>query len=298
MGFATQLVAGIAGIGAACFAYGTVVERRWYRVRHLTLPGVLRIPGTLRVLHLSDIHLVPRQAHRTAFIRSLTDFEYDLVAVTGDSLGDVGAEQPIVEALGSLTSSKVPGVMVLGSNDLFGPVIKSPLSYFTKPGRRTHGARLDTQRLIDGLAGHGYVTLRNGTAVLATRTGTVAVGGIDDPHLATTVIPPAPQVTPAGGNHALHLGLVHAPYTDALTTLVTAGHDVLLAGHTHGGQVRFPPVGALVGNCDLPLKQVRGVSQFGGRWLHVSVGLGHSKYAPFRFACRPEATIITVTGNH
>lgn len=298
MGVATQLIAGVAGIGVACFAYGTVIERRWYRVRHLTLPGALRSPGTLRILHLSDIHLVPGQTHRTAFIRSLAALDYDLVAVTGDSLGDVGAEQPVIDALGTLTSDKIPGVMVLGSNDLYGPVIKSPLTYFTKPDRRTHGATLDTQRLIEGLAQHHYSTLRNATGVLATRAGSVAVGGIDDPHLATSVVPPVAQVAPTPGNHALHLGLVHAPYVDALTTLVTAGHDVLLAGHTHGGQVRFPPIGALVGNCDLPLNQVRGASRFGNTWLHVSVGLGHSKYAPFRFACRPEATILTLTGDH
>ncbi|MGI8427457.1 MAG: metallophosphoesterase, partial [Actinomycetota bacterium] len=56
----------------------------------------------------------------------------------------------------------------------------------------------------------------------------------------------------------------------------------------------FPPIGAVVGNCDLPLDQIRGESRYAGRWLHVSPGLGHSIYAPFRFACRPEATLVEV----
>jgi predicted MPP superfamily phosphohydrolase len=98
------------------------------------------------------------------------------------------------------------------------------------------------------------------------------------------------------GDAALHLGLVHAPYVAALDALSTAGHDLLLAGHTHGGQVRLPGVGALTANCDLPLAQARGESRWRGRRLHVSPGLGHSKYAPVRFACRPEATLLELRG--
>jgi predicted MPP superfamily phosphohydrolase len=69
----------------------------------------------------------------------------------------------------------------------------------------------------------------------------------------------------------------------------------VLAGHTHGGQVRVPGVGALVTNCDLERSRARGLSPLtpaGGGWLHVSAGLGASPYLPVRFACRPEATVL------
>ena len=89
-----------------------------------------------------------------------------------------------------------------------------------------------------------------------------------------------------------HLGLVHAPYTAALDLLVAAGADVLLAGHTHGGQVRLPGIGALTANCDLPRDQARGLSRWRNRWLHVTPGLGQSCYAPYRFCCRPEASVL------
>ena len=128
---------------------------------------------------------------------------------------------------------------------------------------------------------------------------TVAVGGIDDPHLEDTVIPAPDVLAPAASGEsdaALHLGLVHAPYVAALDALSDAGHDLLLAGHTHGGQVRLPGVGALTANCDLPLSQARGSSRWRDRWLHVSPGLGHSKYTPVRFACRPEATLLELRG--
>ena len=150
-----------------------------------------------------------------------------------------------------------------------------------------------TVSLLDGLARNGVRTLRNDNAVVATPAGPVAVGGIDDPHLQDTVLPNVGAVRPNSDDAVVHLGLVHAPYTAALDLLVDAGHDLLLAGHTHGGQVRVPGVGALVCNCDLPLRQARGVSRYGaGLWLHVSAGAGQSLYAPFRFACPPEATLL------
>lgn len=293
--------------GAACVTYGTVIERRWYRIRRLTVDGALRGPGTLRILHLSDLHLIPGQTHRVRFLNELSELDHDLVAVTGDLLGAAGAEDMTIDALAPLTSRQRPGVVVLGSNDFQGPVPRSPAHYFIDRQREAlragahdpagrRGVHLDTQRLVEGLTGHGYVTLRNTAGTIATPSGTVAVGGIDDPHMASTVLPSPDRVTPRSEGAVLSLGLVHAPYMAALDILVDAGHDLMLAGHTHGGQVRLPGIGALVANCDLPLRQARGLSVHRQVPLHVSVGLGHSRYAPFRFACRPEATLLEVTG--
>jgi predicted MPP superfamily phosphohydrolase len=73
------------------------------------------------------------------------------------------------------------------------------------------------------------------------------------------------------------------------------GYDLLLCGHTHGGQVCVPFYGALVTNCGIDRERVRGVHRYAGdTWLHVSAGLGTSPYAPFRFACPPEASLLTL----
>jgi predicted MPP superfamily phosphohydrolase len=288
-----------AAVGGALLAYG-VAEARWHRLRRLVLPDVLRRPGmTMRVLHVSDVHLARGQDHRVRFLRSLAELEPDLTVITGDLLGDVGVEEAAADAVGALTGPGRPGLFVLGSNDLYGPLWKSPTRYLT--GRRIaiEGTPLATERLIGLLDERGIRTVRNTATAVETRAGTVAVGGIDDPHLEDTVIPAPDVLAPAAsGEHdpALHLGLVHAPYVAALDALSTAGHDLLLAGHTHGGQLRLPGVGALVANCDLPLSRARGESRWRGRWLHVSPGLGHSKYAPVRFACRPEATLLELRG--
>ena len=291
-----RLAAATALVGLGCVAYGTLIERRWYRLRHVPVPGALHNGDRdLRILHLSDLHLIPGQDHRVEFLASLAEQDYDLVVVTGDLLGATDAEDLTAQALAPLTADGQPGLVVLGSNDRYGPTPKSPLSYFTKPNRRVHGHRLDTGRLIEQLDLYGYRTLLDGAATVPTKAGPVAVGAIDDPHLETTVLPEVAALRPQIDDAVLHLGLVHAPYMEALDRLVDAGHDLLLSGHTHGGQVRLPGVGALVANCDLPLDQARGLSRYRSAWLHVSPGLGHSLYAPFRFACRPEATILELT---
>jgi uncharacterized protein len=291
------------GAGAAAAAYATLVEPRWYRLRHVRLPGALRRPGTLRILHVADLHLAPWQHHRVAFLAGLAHVDHDLVVATGDLLGWHDVEQLAADALAPLTSGGRPGLVVLGSNDRFGPVPKSPFAYFHDPERRVHGVPLDTSGFVAALARHGYRTVVDGTADVRTRAGDVTVAGMDDPHLAfgrgvapDDVLPPAAALRPSDEDATLRLGLVHAPYRAALDRLTTAGHDVLLAGHTHGGQVRLPGRGALVANCDIPLDQARGVSRWDGRWLHVSPGLGHSAFAPVRFACRPEATLLELTG--
>ncbi|MGH7425130.1 MAG: metallophosphoesterase, partial [Candidatus Methylomirabilales bacterium] len=71
-----------------------------------------------------------------------------------------------------------------------------------------------------------------------------------------------------------------------------AGFDLIVTGHTHGGQVRLPLVGAVVTNSKLPRRYARGLSRIDGAWLQVNPGLGTGKYAPFRFLCPPEASVL------
>jgi len=94
------------------------------------------------------------------------------------------------------------------------------------------------------------------------------------------------------------IGVSHAPYLRVLEAMSQAGAAMVFAGHTHGGQVCLPAIGALTTNCDLPNKNAKGLSgwNFGGRdmLLNVVAGLGHSIYAPVRFFCRPEVRVITL----
>lgn len=282
-----------AAAAGAALAWG-LVERRWFALRHQTVPALSAQAGSaLRVLHLSDLHLVPDDEPMARFVRASLRHGPDLVVVTGDILGHLRAVGDAVALLTDVVRGR-RGVVVLGSNDRFGPTAKNPLRYLRGPSAVGAGARLDTDRLVAGLSDAGWHVLRNQRVRVETPAGAIDVVGLDDPHIGAAR-PALVDWSPSAANTAMRLGVVHAPYVDAVDRFAAHDVDLTLAGHTHGGQVRIPGIGALVDNCDLPLHMARGLSAYTQRmWLHVSAGLGTSLYAPVRFACRPEATVLDI----
>ncbi len=289
---AQRWAGGIAAATTVGVAWAVGVERRWYTLRHVTVP-VLGPSATrpLRVLHLSDVHQLPGQRHRLDFVRTCVQTGPDVVVVTGDLLESDDSIDEVVDVLTEAVRGRV-GLAVLGAHDYWGPTAKSPTDYLLAPDRRRYGHRLDTTRLVDGLTDGGYEFLDNRRLTVKTPAGLVDVAGLGDPHVEFDRPNLVPRAAPAE-EVALRLGLVHAPYRRALDELADRGMELVLSGHTHGGQLRVPLAGALVNNCDLPLRQSRGLSRYGGDvWLNVSAGLGHSRFAPFRFSCRPEASLL------
>ena len=275
----------------AALTWAAAVEPRLYALRAVTIPvlgpAAMR---PLRLLHLTDLHQLPGQRHRLEFIRRCLDAGPDVVVVTGDLLEADASIDDVVDTLAEAVRDRV-GLAVLGAHDYWGATAKNPADYLFAPDRRKYGRRLDTQRLVDGLTTAGYEVLDNQRTTVKTPAGLIDVAGLGDPHVnlddpaAIDWSPPLPDV-------ALRLGLVHAPYRRALGVFAQQDFSLVLTGHTHGGQLRVPFAGAVVNNSDLPLHQSRGLSRLGDMWLHVSAGLGHSRFAPVRFSCRPEATII------
>jgi predicted MPP superfamily phosphohydrolase len=261
-------------------------------------------PGTadLKVLHLSDLHMAPWQRGKQRFIRELADLEPDLVVDTGDNLGHRIGLLGVKAALEPFRG--VPGVYVWGSNDYWAPQPKSPLRYFAGPSQAmVEPEALDIAALGAHLDSLGWTSLNNRTARLEVRGVVIDAFGTDDPHREYDDL--GALTTGLRGlrsrkkRPALTLGVTHAPYRRILDGFVDRGAELMLAGHTHGGQVCVPFYGALVTNCDIPRDQVKGVSEWAhdGRTaaLEVSAGLGTSIWAPVRFACRPEATLLTLT---
>ncbi len=281
-----------AGLGALAWAAG--YEAHAFRLRRVEVPVLARGARPLRVLHLTDLHLTPSDAKRVAWVRSLAALEPDLVVDTGDNLAHLDAVPTVLDALEPLLH--LPGAFVLGSNDYYAPIPKNPLLYFGGPSRvKVTTAELPTSTLVDALTGAGWADLTNRRDVLEVRGRRVELAGMDDPHLRRDRMP-GPD---AGDPGALRLGVVHAPYRRALDALAADEADLVLAGHTHGGQVCVPFVGALVTNCDLPTRYAKGLHRWTGAdggepWLHVSAGVGTSPYARIRFACPPEATLLTL----
>ena len=303
---ALNTAASLATIGAGGLAYASLIERNAFTVRRASVPVLPSGAASLRVLHISDIHLVPRQARKIEWIRSLAALEPDLVVNTGDNFGDLEALPSVLRALEPLLA--VPGVFVLGSNDYFAPSLKNPARYLTKAhARHKDSVPLPTADLADAFSAAGWADLSNARSTLSVAGQTVELVGVDDPHLhydryAAVAGPRDPSAT-------LTVGVTHAPYTRVLDSMTADGAGLVFAGHTHGGQLCLPFYGTLVTNCDLDRQRAKGLSRWwpgagttpsaeapaDAAWMHVSAGLGTSPYAPVRFACRPEVTLLTLS---
>ena len=285
----TALVA--AGSLVAGVAYATMIERNAFVVREVTMPVLTPGSAPLRVLHLSDFHMRPQQRHKQAWLRDLSRWDPDLVVNTGDNLSHPKAVPSVVQAMGDLLS--VPGLFVFGSNDYFGPKPKNPTSYLFNPSKRLTGEPLPWQDLRAAFTERGWLDMTHTKREIEVKGQLVSVAGVDDPHLTRdrydTIAGPANRAA------NLTLGLTHAPYVRVLDRFAADGYQLVMAGHTHGGQLRLPGYGALVTNCDLDPSRARGASRWGSEMqLHVSAGIGTSPYAPYRFCCRPEATLLTL----
>ena len=288
----TGALLGTAAVGAAGLAYSSGYELRSFRLRQVTVPILPAGQPPLRVLQVTDLHMTPRQRSKQAWVRGLAALEPDLVIDTGDNLAHLQAVPSVLHALEPLLER--PGAFVFGSNDFYAPQPKNPARYFLPAGeRRPTGAPLPWHDLRDGLLEAGWADLTNARATVKVGTRVVELVGVDDPHVKRDRYERVAGRGSAGAD--LTLGVVHAPYHRVVDAMAADGFPLVLAGHTHGGQVRVPFYGALVSNSDLDPRRARGLSRHtASTLLHVSAGLGTSPYAPVRFACPPEATLLTL----
>lgn len=291
---------GAAGVAAAVWGIG--IERHLFTVREATASALAPGSEPIRVLHISDAHMAPWQHRKQDWLASLAQLEPDLIVNTGDNLGHRDGLDGIRRAFDPFAG--IPGVFVHGSNDVVGPTPRNPLRYFLGPSKKHHEpVSLDTAAMDRYFTEElGWTDLNNAAARLTLAGNSVDLFGVNDAHRdwdRLDVLPAAINELGASDADDTRLGVTHAPYQRVLNGFVDLGADSIFGGHTHGGQVRLPGYGALVANCDIPLKQARGLSTWsrGGRTvpLNVSAGCGHSIYAPVRFACRPEATLLTLT---
>ncbi|MBM9460998.1 metallophosphoesterase [Nocardioides sp. zg-536] len=296
----------VAGLGA--LLGGAVTSYAHWEARQYTLRRyevAVLPPGMrpLKVLHLSDLHMVPGQRRKQEWVRDLASLHPDLVIDTGDNLAHRDAVWPVLESLDALLD--VPGVFVHGSNDYFEPGLRNPFAYLLPDDGRRHTdvPELPWRDLSAGLGAAGWLDLTNRRGTLTVGEATLAFAGVDDPHLGYDDLPAI--AGPADPDADLRIGVTHAPYLRVLDQLAADGYEAIVAGHTHGGQVCLPWPGgrALTTNCDLEPARARGLHRHpadsrpgdpGSAALHVSAGLGTNPYLRMRIACRPEASLLTL----
>lgn len=292
-----RVLAGAAAVAVGAVAYGVLVEANDFQVRRVGLPILPEGSPNLRVLHLSDVHLLPSQKQKLDFLRGLTGLHPDLVVCTGDLVSSVAGIDALTGALGSLLD--VPGVFVFGSNDYHLPKFKLPWGYLRKrdpKSRPSQSGDIPTGDLRDALESGAWRDVTDLKLRWELRGVPFEIRGTGDAHQHRDDYP---SVAGAPADGAVSLGVTHAPYLRLLDAMTADGLDLILAGHTHGGQVCVPVHGALTTNCDLPPVHAKGLFTYesGGRTSHVNVsaGIGTSPFAPYRFACRPEVTLLTLT---
>lgn len=291
-----------ATVGGAALAGYALVEARAYTLRDVRLPVLPAGAAPIRVLQVTDLHMTPGQQRKQDWLRGLADLEPDLVVNTGDNLAHRDAVPPVLDALGPLLDR--PGVFVFGSNDYYEPTLRNPFRYLLPDDgtRRTDVPQLPWPDLRRRFTDAGWLDLTNRSTAVSVGGVDIAFTGVDDPHLGYDDL--AAVAGPAPGGADLRLAVAHAPYLRVLDQFAADGYDAILAGHTHGGQVCLPFVGALTTNCDLDNARAKGLHRHpadsrdgdpGSAWLHVSAGLGTNPYLRLRVACRPEATLLTLT---
>ena len=278
----------LAGAAVAGTVYATGWERNAFTLRHHTLPLLAPGSASLKILHISDLHMMPGQKRKQQFVSSLAELQPDLVLNTGDNLSSDRAVPSVVQALGPLLG--LPGAFVFGSNDYYAPVPKNPLPYIGI-GRKKHSAvPLPWRDLKAAFSERGWVDATHRRAEIAVDGRRILVAGVDDPHIGRDHYNKI--AGPAGPGFDLRIGLVHAPEPRVLDRFDADGYDLAVAGHTHGGQLCLP-TGAIITNCGIDRSRVSGPSAWGRNLvLHVSAGLGTSPYVPLRTFCPPEATLL------
>src|SRR5215213_4854230 len=254
------------GLGAGCLAYAGLYEVNAFRLRTIAVRVLPPGANSIRALHISDIHMVPAARARQRWLSGLADLKPDLVINTGDNLAHRDSVPYVVASLGELLKVEDSPKLPWGDLD-----------------REFKQA--------------GWIDLTHTRETLVINGVRLGFRGTDDAHLQQDhYVSVSGPVDRAECDVAI--GVTHSPYRRVLDAITSDGHDLIMTGHTHGGQVCVPYYGALVTNCDLDRARAKGLSRYEAAghesWLHVSAGLGTSPYAPIRFACPPEATLLTL----
>ncbi len=255
----------------------------------------------LRILHLSDLHLTAGTSGKLDQLSFLLERRWDFVMVSGDLIDDDSGIEPVCRFLGRL-ESRCGKFAVLGNHDFkcikttsFTEWIYALVFTVVLNRSRGLGQANDIDRLARSLTKNGVTLLRNETA-----RGTLPGGGefqifgIDDPVSGRDR--PA-ELYSQVKSAALRFVLTHSP--SAVGKLARLEPELVFCGHTHGGQIRLPGLGAFVTRSDAGRRSCSGLVEMDGCRLHISPGVSTGRLFPLRLLVRPEVTeiVLSVSGS-
>lgn len=261
---------GVAGLGA----YAFLVEPRWLQVSHtrISLPTLPAALSGLRIALLTDFHAgggTPLSLVRRACQKAMAE-QPDLIALTGDfATDDAKSFEAVLNVLACLDA---------------------PLGVYAVPGNHDYRVGIDTwQRQFT--AAQGIVNLTNRAIIRLVNGTRLCIGGVDDFSRGT----PHPEVLPPVNQRDFTILLAHNPDQAEHLRGTDDRVDLILSGHTHGGQVRLPWIGALLNPARHDDLYEEGLHMRPWAHVYVSRGIGTVRL-PVRFLARPEVAILQLVG--
>ena len=275
----------LAAVAAGLLTYAALIEPRWLRVRR----RVLRLaswPAALdgfTLLHISDLHLRERPGLEDSFLLRAAALHADLTVITGDFLSGPKAIPRLRHALAPFYRHTVYAVPGNHEHYEYPWGIHRRASFTAK--RST-----ETSHILAALHDAGIEVLSNRSVQVGNSGASFTLAGVDDMF--------ARRDDLSAALRAAHLGdplvlLCHSP--DVLADAAARGILLVLSGHTHGGQVSIPGIGAPFTATRHPLPRACGILHRGATLMHISPGLGTTTL-PFRFRVRPELTLLELHG--
>jgi predicted MPP superfamily phosphohydrolase len=256
--------------GLAVAGYGVLVRRRWYRVveRDVPVPGLdARFEG-LRIAQLSDLHIgtLTPKSWGLRWSRSANERAPDLAVVTGDLVtSGTDFHEDVADVVGALRARD--GVFVsMGNHDYFG----------------------EGEPLVSLLRARGVAVLRNEGVAIERNGAKLWLAAIDDTWTRRDDLARAMQARPDGATTVL---LAHDP--NRFDQAAAAGANVVLSGHTHGGQIGVPFLYRFANLASFSYPYNVGFYRRGPSVLYVHPGLGTTG-PPMRLGVPPEVTILVL----
>ena len=281
----------------------------------------------LTFLHLSDFHLRKNSKGKKLFkfVRSLNKLNVDFILITGDLTENDKNIEYLINMLSPL-KAKYGKYAVFGVHDHYNKALVEFIRNMFKKKKR-YKRENDVTYMAKRLKDIGIEVLRNESRRINIGSydiGDIEIIGLDDPIINKIDIVKAfshidhidslkllkksdyknayksifklkeEKIHKINNRGKLRIILMHTPDTSSIINLARKEVDIIFGGHTHGGQVRLPLVGAVVSGCKIKTKFASGLFYFRNFVLYVTRGLGEGRYSQFRFYCQPEASLVKI----
>lgn len=233
-----------------------------------------KILKDIKIVQISDLHIKSYGKKEKKLVELIKKINPHILIITGDFISDNKGLFPTIEVLKDI-STKVPTIAILGNNDHF----------------KKH-KKLNTEKLIESLKSININLLINESVKITIKkesnTNSFYIIGLNDNYLSYDNIFKA---TNNLNENLPKILLAHSPHI--IEKINTEGINLILSGHTHGGQIIFPLIGAIYTNSayNTKKKYIFGLYTQTNTKMYVNRGIGTS-FLPIRLFCKPEITIF------